>query len=193
MHGHGLLMNYIISNKINIDGKNMIEIGCTREIIKGQNSTYHLSKLCKEKNAYFISVDMDPDNISNVNNYLIDMGFNGICSKGEDFLEKFNENIDYVYLDAFDYDHGNHSEKRKKSYIVNLNIQLSDNACHKMHLICCQILNKKMKKNGIICFDDCWLSNNKWCGKGTTAVPYLLNSGWKIICNENKALLLIKE
>ena len=90
-----------------------------------------------------ISVDMDPkcsQNVINIANKYNFINYEVHTMKGEDFLKKYDKDIDYIYLDAFDYDHGKHSNKRKESYKKNLNCNITNELCHKMHLNVVKIL-----------------------------------------------------
>lgn len=180
-HGHSYLIHYITSNNILTKGKTMIEIGSTREKVKGQQSTTKLASFCNENNIHFITVDMDPKNTEVAQQDLrkINTTFNAVCSKGEDYLEKYNGNIDFVYLDAFDFWLPGHSEYRKDRYNKYLGDTINDESCWKMHLECAQHLQKKMKSGGVIAIDDTWVVPGGYKGKGKTAVPYLIKHGYK--------------
>ena len=194
-HGHDLLIDYIEKNVNDNDqsGKILVEIGTTRENIPGQGSTMQLAKLCKKKNIKFITVDMDPHNgrwakfVATRLNYPIEC----ITKKGEDYLRKDIDSFDFIFLDAYDFDHGKHSELRQSRYRQNLGSRIDEEACHLMHLECAKSVVKKLKKDGVVCVDDTWLNEDEnWTAKGTLAVPYLVDNKFKIIEAHNNALLL---
>jgi hypothetical protein len=188
MGSHKVLKNYILKDE-NIKDKILIEIGTTREVTPGTDSTAFFHLLSLEKRFKFITVDMDAENTNNAKKRFHHL--EAITMKGEDYLANFDRIVDYVYLDAFDFYHNNHSEKRKGKYRDILKCEISDLSCHKMHLECCMILKDKMESGGLILFDD--IINDKFDGKGKTAIPYLLENGFKIIEFKEGGCLLEKE
>jgi hydroxymethylpyrimidine pyrophosphatase-like HAD family hydrolase len=193
-HGHELLITYI-NKKDNLTNKIIIEIGSTREFIGYQNSSEEFIKFCKKNNMKFISVDMDPNCTKNViklakkHNFT---NYEAITMKGEDFLEKYNEVIDFIYLDAFDFAHNNHSKNRKKRYQEFLDCKITNKLCHEMHLQCCKNIINKMSNTGYIGFDDI-LNIKATKGKGVTAIPFLLNNNFKIIEFKDRSMILQKK
>jgi len=186
---HRFLVKYIEKHPPQfLKNKTIIEIGCTREVntdSKGfvkpwyPSSTPFLSKICVKYGMNLISVDMDPEVIKNV----IKMGKqeglkNHKCyaMKGEEFLKNYNEKIDFIYLDAFDFYHKNHAAWRYERYKKYMNCTISNELCWKMHLECCENIIDKLQKHTIICFDDI-LNHEATAGKGVLAVPYLRKSG----------------
>nr|WP_320011011.1 hypothetical protein [uncultured Desulfobulbus sp.] len=199
-HGHDLLLSYLESNlgKFREEhGQGMpvfIEIGTTRENVPGQGSTRKISMFCKQNELTFITVDMDPHNTLMAQRMFSRLGVNAkaITAKGEDFLRDYEGVIDFVFLDAYDFDHGGHSSLRQSRYEQFLGKRIDDKDCHKMHLDCVKSIIPKLSKNGIICLDDTWTENSIWMAKGTLAVPYLLEQGFIILEARNRAALLIK-
>jgi predicted O-methyltransferase YrrM len=177
MPGHIQLTQEIKNNRGNFQDAYMVEIGTTREILNGHDSTKHLYEFCQKNNIEFVTVDMDSENTENAKKRF--QGINAITQKGEDFLESCTRKIDFVYLDAFDFFHNFHSDKRKAKYKNILNCEITNEACHKMHLDCAKSLVRKMNKNGIVTFDD--ILNKNLDGKGKLAIPYLIQNGFKII------------
>ncbi len=194
-HGHSLLMSGLSkADLINVERKKLVvEIGTTRELLPGQGSTQKLAQFCLQNGLDFITVDMDPRNTRNAARMFLHKGlpFRAICAKGEDFLHDCDELIDYIFLDAYDFDHGNHSEVRQDRYVKFLGSRIGEIACHEMHLICAKELVRKLAPDGLICFDDTWLSNEgTWTAKGTLAMPYLIENGFEVVLAENNAALL---
>ena len=182
MHGHHLLIKYIRQNNNNTN-KTIIEIGSTREYVEAQNSTEAFIKLCIEYNMKLISVDMDPLCSQNVVDIAKKYNFSNYevhTMKGEKFLELYDKKIDYIYLDAFDYDHGRHSIKRKQAYKNNMNCEITNELSHKMHLECCKNICNKMNTGGYICFDDI-LDRESTRGKGVLAIPYIKEQKFRLL------------
>ena len=159
-----------------LKGKKMIEVGSTREMAR--DSTGHLFGFCKEREIDFITVDMNPEQISRLQERFPDL--NATTAKGEEFLEQFDGEINFCYLDAFDYQHGRHSQSRISAYKKYLNTQISNEACHQMHLRCAKALEERMPVGSIIVFDDVFgaYSDIEWDGKGKLAIPFLLENGF---------------
>jgi|GEM_PF-156823 len=197
-HGHALLMEHIrenvdINNHINRK-LNLIEIGSTRENLPGQESTLKLAKFCNKYGIHFITVDMDPYNTDNAQKQLekINKKYEAINAKGENFLKNYQNNIDFLFLDGYDFDHGKHSLYRQSRYKKNLGKKINNHECHKMHLECAKNIIDKITNNGIISLDDTWIENGIWKGKGATAVPYLLENGFSILTIGYNSVLLQK-
>ena len=194
-HGHSLLMSGLSGADLSqADRKKLVvEIGTTRELVPGQGSTQKLAQFCLQHGLDFVTVDMDPRNTRNAARMFVHKGypFEAICAKGEDFLQQYDRVIDFIFLDAYDFDHGNHSEVRQDRYIKFLGSRIDEIACHEMHLACAKELKEKLAPDGLICFDDTWVSSDgTWTAKGTLAMPYLLENGFEVISAENNAALL---
>lgn len=186
-HGHILLSKYILQQNNN-DKKSLIEIGSVREDISGQNSSEHFINLCKLLDMKFISIDIDKECSDNVVKLCKENNFNNYeiyTMKGEDYLKKIDI-FDYIYLDGYDYDHGNHSMKRQDKYINILGKQINNEDSHNSHLEMVENISNKGSKNSLICIDDV-ISDNY--GKGVKAVPYLLNNNWKILEKSNNSII----
>lgn len=197
-HGHSLLLDYLQKQLPPADlsrRKVMIEIGTTREDVSGQGSTEKLALRCAELGIDFITVDMDPQNTVMARRMFRRHGLpcEAVTARGEDFLAQWDGPIDYCFLDAYDFDHGNHTELRQSRYETFLGDRISDEACHKMHYECTLSLIAKLAPDGIVCFDDTWTDDaGRWTAKGTTAMPLLLDNGFKLLEARNRAALLIR-
>ena len=194
-HGQDLLIDYINENIKDGEGKSkvMVEVGTTRENVPGQGSTLQLATLCKRKGIKFITVDMDAHNTrwANFLSKKYDLNIEAITRKGEDFLKYNIDEFDFVFLDAYDFDHGMHSELRQSRYEKYLGSKIDEKKAHKMHLKCAKSVVKKLKKDGVVCVDDTRQDEDgEWSAKGTLAVPYLIDKKFNIIDNRNRAVLL---
>ncbi|WP_370240699.1 hypothetical protein [Pararhodobacter marinus] len=195
-HGQDLLITYLQAHPPGpAEGRKrrLVEIGTTREAVPGQGSTKQLASICAGLGLDFVTVDMDPENGRRARQMFRRNGhsFQAVSGKGEDYLAQTDEPLDYVFLDAYDFDHGNHSEWRQSRYSQFLGDRISDAACHQMHLECAQALVEKLAPDGLICFDDTWRDEvGEWTAKGKTAMPYLLAHGFELIEARNRAALL---
>src|SRR3546814_1055898 len=98
--------------------------------------------------------------------------------------------MDFVFLDAYDFDHGKHSELRQSRYKKFLGSEIDEIACHEMHLDCAKSVHLTLSAGGLVCIDDTWIDDGKWCAKGTLAVHYLLDNVFEIVEARKRAALL---
>jgi hypothetical protein len=197
-HGHEVLLAHLAKHlhelRSSAHGRplTMIEVGTTRENVPGQGSTRKLAAYCQEHGLRFVTVDMDPHNSRMARETFAALGapFEAVTMKGEDYLRDFEGVIDLVFLDAYDFDHGKHSELRQSRYEKFLGRRIDEQACHQMHLDCAQSVARKLSRAGLVCIDDTWLSDGRWTAKGTFAMPYLLGNGFEVVEARNRAALL---
>lgn len=198
-HGHDLLISAMKKHLGTIKAEApdrkivLLEVGTTREEVPGQGSTRKLAEYCKANDVEFITVDMDPHNSEMARKTFGAMnstGFQAVTSKGEDYLRHYSGALDIVFLDAYDFDHGKHSELRQSRYEKFLGSRIDEMECHQMHLDCAQSVVKKLSPLGLVCFDDTWLEDGKWTAKGTLGMPFLLANGFEVVEARNNAALL---
>ena len=197
-HGHELLISisqkYAGRLRSECAGRKpvLIEIGTTRESVSGQGSTRRLAELCHSEKFHFITVDMDRACTEMAREMFIENGFSfeAIHSKGEDFLASYSGPIDGIFLDAYDFDHGMHTELRQSRYEKFLGSRISETDCHQMHLDCTLEIIKKANPWTLVCLDDTWLHLGRWTAKGTLAVPCLFENGYQLLDVRNKAVLM---
>src|SRR3546814_14385713 len=86
----------------------LIEIGSTRENVAGQGSTRIIADFCQSSNIDFITVDMDPHNTAAAGAMFkkLGVGFQAVNDKGEDFLRAYADDMDFVFMDAYDFTTG---------------------------------------------------------------------------------------
>jgi hypothetical protein len=197
-HGHEVLLTYLRAHlaerkpSAGADNPVLIEIGSTRENIAGQGSTRIIADFCRENGIHFITVDMDPHNTSSAAAMFqkLSVDFRAVNAKGEDFLREYSGRMDFVFLDAYDFDHGKHSDFRQSRYEKFLGSRIDEEACHRMHLDCAQSVLAKLAPDGLVCIDDTWLSEGQWQAKGALAMPFLLEQGFELLEARNRAALL---
>ncbi|MEO0487292.1 MAG: hypothetical protein AAF092_15410 [Pseudomonadota bacterium] len=197
-HGHQVLIDEIealVAAGQDLKGKTCIEIGSTREDVPGQGSTARLAKLCKREGIQFISVDMDPEQVERASQTIAKHSpdFKAHQAKGEEFLEAFEGPYHFLYLDAFDIDHAEHSERRRSRYKEILGTDIGNEACYEMHLRCAQAATKSMPAGGVVSFDDTWRADGRWQGKGYTALPFFEQNGFSITRETGNTVLLVRE
>jgi len=200
-HGHELLLAHLEVEGDRLRGLasprkiTLIEIGTTREDVPGQGSTQKLAEYCQRHQMHFVTVDMDPHNTHMAKDCFRRLGaheFDAVTMKGEDYLRDRQGDIDLVFLDAYDFDHGQHSELRQSRYERYLGARIDEQACHRMHLHCATTLADKLWRYGVVCIDDTWLEDGAWSAKGTLAMPFLLNTGFMVKEARNRAALLLR-
>lgn len=201
VHGHSLLMQKIIADfgsgitRPAANNVHIIEIGTTREYYWNQSSTSRLAALARGLGLQMVTVDMDSLNSESVAVHCKDYikSVDAVTSLGERYLEGWQGELPpYIYLDAYDYDHGKHSQVRNERYEDIQGLPINDPDCWRMHYECAVHLEKKMPKNGVLVFDDVFCVDGEWLGKGVTAVPYLLDAGFKILSRTDSTLLMQK-
>lgn len=168
-----------------------MEVGTTREKLPGQGSTVVLASLAERLGLKFVTVDMDPANTEQARLDLA--GFpsaSAVTAKGEEFLADSRAQVAAAYLDAFDIDHGEHSQYRIDRYRRYMSAEITNEGAHQMHLACAEALIPRVGPGGIIVIDDTWQEGNGFAGKGATAVPLLLRNGYSIIGRTKTAIAL---
>jgi hypothetical protein len=186
-HGHALLIRALEERRpewLQRHNIRMLEVGTTREPLPSQDSTRILSKFCQEHGWDFTTCDMDPENTARAQKLFADMGadFTGVTAKGEDYIAAQRRAFDVVYLDAYDFDHGKHTEERQQRYEEFLGSRINQHDCEVMHLKAMQGLNRAARRRCLVVIDDTWRAtpNGPWLGKGPLAVPWALRNGWFI-------------
>jgi len=199
-HGHDLVIAHLraalptMAAALGGRTATLIEIGTTREDVPGQGSTRKLAEFCNQHQLHFITVDMDPHNSRMARQTFAKLGmpFEAVTMKGEDYLRGHTGPMDFVFLDAYDFDHGKHSELRQSRYQKFLGSRIDELACHAMHLDCAQLVLARLSPFGAVCLDDTWLDQGRWTAKGTLAMPFLLEHGFKVVDARNRAALLVR-
>lgn len=173
-------------------GANFIEIGSER----GTGSTLFLAKLATEKGWNFSTVDVNPETTAAAQVLLdgVNPAYKAVNEYGEKYLAAFDGQIDLVYLDAFDVPGPWHSQERLDAYKSRGEV-IDWESCWKMHYDCCVSFVEKVPVGGAIVFDDVFPTDDndkkimgmvdskylKWGGKGTTAIPLLIENGFELV------------
>ncbi len=132
-------------------------------------STIIFSHWANRNNAILYSVDIDANSLQvakeTVGAYANNVHF--VQSDSVFFLSNFNQPIDFLYLDSFDYEFNN-----------PLPSQL-----HHLHEI--EAAYPWLHDNSIVMIDDCDLPGG---GKGKLVIEFLLNKGWRIIFSKYQVI-----
>lgn len=193
-HGHALLEQLLPELVGRMKHGYLVEVGTTREKVPGQGSTVVLAGLAARLGLPFVTVDMDPVNTRQA---VLDMdgipNARAVTAKGEDFLAEFDQPVVAAYLDAFDIQHGHHSEYRIERYRRFLGTEITNDGAAAMHLACARALIPRLVPGGLIVLDDTWREGRAFAGKGRDAVPALLGAGFRIAGRASKAIVLQKD
>jgi hypothetical protein len=201
-HGHAALIRALEQRRpqwADKRGLRMLEVGTTREALANQDSTRILSQLCHDRGWKFITCDMDPVNSERARDLFNELGFDAeaVTAKGEDYIASKRRAFDVVYLDAYDFEHGQHSETRQQRYEEFLGERINQEACEVMHLKAMQGLNRAARGHCLVVIDDTWLVSDakgevRWVGKGPQAIPWAEANGWDLtdVSFDNRAVVL---
>jgi len=162
--------------------KVIIETGTSRFGLDGARSqgaaTIVFGTWAKHNNAILHSVDISDKSVAvallEVEKCDLSKNVKIHHSDSIDFLEKFQGEVDFLYLDSYDY--SDDVEVQKMSQLHHLNEFIA--------------IEKQLHKNTIVLIDDCALPGG---GKGKKVVGYMQGKEWKIIINEYQILLVHKD
>jgi len=171
----------------------IVEVGCSREIIEGQNSTVQLLALAKELDLPFAGIDLDQANTEALERDYRELNATWITGKGEEVLQTWGQPIAAIYLDAYDFWHGSHSELRQHAYIKSYGSEINDTECHTMHFEAARHCARLIPPGGLLGLDDTWLEKDQWAGKGALALPWLLDQGWQLLSCANRSTILTSQ
>lgn len=196
-HGHALLISLLVQEALAhpgvLTGKKLVEVGTTRERDPRQSSTEKLAVFSALMDMRFTSVDMDPANTARAERIVRHLNPEAkiVTGTGEDYLVGLTDQVDYVYLDAFDFEHGQHSPERRARYREVLGSEISNEGAWKMHMVCAAALVSVLSDDGIVVIDDTWTDEDgAFGGKGKLAVPLLLSSGFALVAQTPRAVAL---
>lgn len=184
------LINSAIENNSN-EELSVVEVGSER----GVGSTYYLAKYCVEKNLNFYTIDPSSDSNASAKAILKkfkSLKLEAIKAKGEDFLNGFaKQKIVLAYLDGFDvvFPGTIHSKDRIDAYAEwGIDLMKDGNRLSaEIHLETTKYIFENVVKGGIIAFDDTYFENGEWFGKGKTSIPFLLENGYELANNKERA------
>ncbi len=190
MHGIKVLLKHLPEIQSFLEkGKTVIEVGSTRDI----GSTHYLADICTKNGMNLITIDPTESSYKSaldVLNKFNNPNLRAVNQTGEDYLRTYTENdICLAYLDGFDivteHPHKQSTIDAYKSVGIDL-LKDGNRISAQVHLDATKSIYKNINKKAVLCFDDTWLENREWKGKGATAVPYLLKLGGKLISKASK-------
>lgn len=122
-------------------------------------------------NAQMYSVDINETHVqySQDNTFAYLANLTLVLQDSVNFLENFSSQIDFLYLDSYDYDERNPGPPQEHCL---REILAAEN---------------KLTEDSIIMIDDCNIPGG---GKGKRAIDYLLSKGWFLHRNRHQVILL---
>jgi len=159
--------------------KVLVETGTSRrglENTRGDGAaTIVFGKWAKENNAYLHSVDISKASVEGsqqaVNEQQLKDNVSVYHQDALEFLKSFEERIDFLYLDSYDYSR------------TDVDIQKKSQEHHLKEF---QLAESKLHEQSIVLIDDCGLPGG---GKGKLVVDYMLKNDWKVVINAYQILL----
>ncbi|MBS0652645.1 MAG: class I SAM-dependent methyltransferase [Verrucomicrobia bacterium] len=145
--------------------KNCIGDGC---------STVIWSDWAKLLGGYVYSVDIDPEALRQ-SKQACGCGLSNVefvCSDSVAYLHNFGNQIDFLYLDSYDYDFNNPDPSQQH------------------HLKEIMAAYPYLNEQSVVLIDDCDLPGG---GKGKLVIEYLLERGWKIAMSGYQVVMVYKE
>jgi len=182
VHGHGLIEHFRPRIAELIKGRPglvMLEVGSER----GSGSTQLLAEMARSLGLRFITIDADAEVAAEAAAIVtsINPSFEAHHALAEEFLASYEAtDIAVLYMDAFDIvGDWPHKASTIESY-SRRNVELCNENAWKMHYAASRAAFKKVIRGGFVCFDDVWKDEGgTWQGKGKTALPFLLQSGYQ--------------
>ncbi len=164
------------------NAKIIVETGTSREGLKNTKgdgaATIVFGKWAQQNDAKLYSVDISKASVLGSQEEIDKQGLNDVVSiilnDSIKFLSTFNEPIDLLYLDSYDYSR------------IDKEIQSKSQEHHLQEF---KVIENKLHKNSIVLIDDCKLPGG---GKGKLVVEYMVKKNWEILIDAYQILLIKK-
>lgn len=162
-----------------IDAKVLVETGTSREGLNGAKfqgaATIVFGKWAKENDALLDSVDISEESVRvaqiEVNAQKLNKHVKIHTSDSLIFLRKFNQKVDFLYLDSYDYS-------------SDVSVQQKSQEHHLLEFVA---IEDQLHEDSIVLIDDCDLPGG---GKGKKVIEFMKSKGWKVLMNEYQVLLV---
>lgn len=164
------------------NAKVIVETGTSRNGLKNAKgdgaATVVFGKWAQQNDAKLYSVDIDEASVNGSQDEISNQNLSDFVSihlqDSIEFLKQFDKQIDFLYLDSYDYSKEDKEIQRKSQ---------------EHHLKEFKIIESRLHQNTIVLIDDCGLPGG---GKGKTVVEYMLKKDWKILISAYQILLVKK-
>jgi ribosomal protein S19E (S16A) len=171
--------------------KNIVEIGSQHPVPTSQKSTEILLRATARSHAKMWTVDIREDIKEFLEGLVEEKGANCevVTMDGKKFLEEFDQDIAFLYLDNLAHRHPFHEGEicqGIKGYEVSVD------GSEIVHMEQAKAAYKKVEIGGHILFDDT-KGSNPWKGKGAKAIPWLLKNGYRLVYAGPPQTLLRRE
>lgn len=170
--------HYVLNEITKRNFKIIVETGTARNgawnCIGDGCSTVIWSYWAKLFDGYVYSVDIDPEALRQSKHAcgccLSNVEF--VCSDSVAYLENFGNQIDFLYLDSYDYDFNNPDPSQQH------------------HLKEIVAAYPYLHEQSVVMIDDCNLPGG---GKGKLVIEYLQERGWKIAMSGYQVVMVYEE
>lgn len=163
--------------------KTMFEVGSTRDY----GSTQFYSSLANQEGFNFVTVDSSEDSHNAAKKHIDQMNnenIKAVLDSGENYSKNYDKkDIFIAYLDGFDIVTDWPHKQSTIDFYTKQGIDLikdGNKLSAESHLTIVKNLEDNFMDECYICFDDSWLQNGEWFGKGKTAIPYLITKGFVV-------------
>ena len=159
--------------------KTLVETGTARGGLSRTKaegaSTVVFGVWAKRHGAHLHSVDIQKESIDQARNAVIETQLTDVVHFHESdsvaFLSGFDEPVDFLYLDSFDWHHDPAVQQ----------------ACQEHHLKEFEAIEKRLQPHSVVLIDDCGVAGG---GKGKLVIEKMLSSGWRTVRSEYQVLLV---
>jgi len=142
-------------------------------LLSDGGSTIIFGKWATTRNAKLYSVDIDIRSVlcARMNTADWTQNVSIIHSDSVEFLKNFEQPIDFLYLDSYDYNKKN--PKPAQEHCLNELLAAED----------------KLSDKAVVMIDDCDPQDG---GKGPLAITHLVKNGWEILLSKRQVILTKK-
>lgn len=180
----------------------VVESGSCRLGSGEQSSTFFAGFIQSRLKTKFYTFDINEGSQFGLNRFteLMPDRYHVINGSFSEHVNLIKEPIAFAYIDSFDYIP---PDSREMDWMIQMieqyksaGLELTNENSAKVHLEQTKLVAEKAASKCVILFDDTWeISTGQtfagcdyydaihpdWYGKGATAVPWLLERGWKLI------------
>lgn len=159
----------------------LVETGTSRKGLENTKSdgasTIVFGAWANQNNAYLYTVDHDLEAIAMAKKEILRLEFEDsvefVNADSLPFLANFEQKIDFLYMDSFDYDKRDKTQQRLSQEHLLKEFQAA---------------RSKLHAKSLVLIDDCKLSGG---GKGKLAIEYMREKGWKVEIDAYQCLLMM--
>jgi hypothetical protein len=170
---------------LTVDTNNLvIEIGSEN----GEGSSVWLHDWACKHNIEFYSIDVEHRQREKIHpdiNWVVTSSGSDWC---KNVLPSLNKTIKVLYLDNFDWiwDENNMAPyiQTQVEHYARRGVVMNNDNCQQEHKLQIEYCLPYLDKQSVVIMDDTFYNNNRWSGKCATAIPLLMDNGFKMHGNE---------